>query len=118
MLIKNTTTAKQMLHNMKEKVIKYGAGASNWSLLYTSLLGDFYEIAIVGKNAKQLLKEINKKYIPNKLIVGSINESSLPLLQYKHNKNETTIYVCIDGTCLLPVTESEKAFQQINTTLK
>ena len=115
---KYTTTAKQMLHNMKEKVIKYGAGASNWSLLYTSLLGDFYEIAIVGKNAKQLLKEINKKYIPNKLIVGSINESSLPLLQYKHNKNETTIYVCIDGTCLLPVTESEKAFQQINTTLK
>ncbi len=115
---KYTTTAKQMLHNVKDRALKYGAGASNWSLLYTNLLGDFYEIAIVGKDAQQKLKEINASYIPNKLIVGSINESSLPLLSYKYTENETTIYVCIDGACLLPVNETEKALQQINIKLK
>ena len=110
--------AIQMLHNVKGETLKYGAGASNWALLYTDLLGDFYEIAIVGSDAKKLLSEINKTYIPNKLIVGSIKESSLPLLQYKYNPNETTIYVCVDGACQLPVNETEKAIQQINSILK
>jgi len=114
---KYTATAKQMLHNVKDRALKYGAGASNWSLLYTNLLGDFYEIAIVGADAKQKLKEINKEFIPNKLIVGSIEESSLPLLEYKYNEDQTTIYVCIDGACQLPVNETEKALQQINIKL-
>ncbi|MCF6348091.1 MAG: thioredoxin domain-containing protein [Flavobacteriaceae bacterium] len=115
---KYTDTAKQMLHNVKEKTLAYGAGASNWSLLYTNLLGDFYEVAIVGKDAKEKLKEFNKNYIPNKLIVGSIKKSSLPLLEYKYNENKTTIYVCIDGACQLPVNETEKALKQINIKLK
>lgn len=110
--------ARQMLHNVKEKALKYGAGASNWSILYTNFLGDFYEIAIVGKDALQKLKEINKEYIPNKLIVGSVKESNLSLLAYKYNKDQTTIYVCIDGACKLPVTESEKALKQININLE
>ncbi len=110
--------AKQMLHNIKDKALKYGAGASNWSLLYINLIGDYYEIAIVGSDAKQILTEINKSYIPNKLIVGSIKESNLPLLAYKYNEDETTIFVCVDGACQLPVTETQKALQQINTILK
>jgi len=108
-----SNTAKQMLHNVKDRALKYGAGASNWSILYSNLLGDFYEVAIVGKDAKQKLKEINKKYIPNKLIVGSTRESKLPLLEFKYDENKTTIYVCVDGACKLPVNETEKALQQI-----
>ena len=114
---KYTATAKQMLHNVKDRVLKYGAGASNWSILYTNLLGDFYEVAIVGKDANQKLKEINQTYIPNKLIVGSLKESKLPLLTYKYNEDQTTIYVCIDGACKLPVNETEKALEQINIKL-
>jgi hypothetical protein len=106
-----------MLHNVKDKALKYGAGASNWSMLYTNFLGDFYEVAIVGKDALQKLKEINKEYIPNKLIVGSVKESNLSLLAYKYNKDQTTIYVCIDGACQLPVNETLKAIQQIKIKL-
>jgi hypothetical protein len=107
-------TADQMLHNIKEKMLTYGAGASNWSLLYSNFVGEFYEVAIVGKNAKDKLKKINKSYIPNKLIVGSTTQSDLPLLEYKYDEKETTIYVCIDGACKLPVTDVDKALSQIN----
>ena len=107
-------TAKQMLHNVKDKALKYGAGSSNWLLLYSNYLGEFYEIAVVGENALQQLQEINKKYLPNKLIVGSTGESKLPLLEYKYTKGQTTIYVCIDGACKLPVKEVNKALNQIN----
>jgi uncharacterized protein YyaL (SSP411 family) len=103
-----------MLNNVKTNAIKYGGGASNWLILYTNYLGDYYEIAISGSEAIEKLKEINKVYIPNKLIVGSTKNSDLPLLEYKYSENETTIYVCVDGACKLPVKEIEKALNQIN----
>ncbi len=105
--------ANQMLHNVKDKALQYPAGASNWLLLYANYLGDFYEVAIVGEEAKQKLKEFNATYIPNKLIVGSTKDSKLLLLEYKYDKNRTTIYVCIDGACQLPVNETVKALEQI-----
>ena len=88
---------------------------SNWLNLYSNYLGDYYEVAIVGANATDKLREINQHYIPNKLIVGSIKESKLPLLAYKYNPNETTIYICIDGACKLPVTDATDALAQINS---
>lgn len=107
--------AKAMLNNVKENAISYGSGASNWLNLYSNYLGEYYEVAIAGPDAKLKLKELNAIYIPNKLIVGSTSESSLPLLAYKYNESETTIYVCIDGACKLPVTETEKALKQLSS---
>jgi len=78
--------AKIMLNNVKDNAVRYGAGASNWLNLYTNYLGDFYEIAISGSDAKNKLAEINQNYIPNKLIVGSTKESNLPLLEYKYKE--------------------------------
>jgi len=107
--------AKSMLNNVKENAVSYGAGASNWLNLYSNYLGEYYEVAIVGADAKEKLGELNEFYIPNKLIVGSISESDLPLLAYKYNASETTIYVCIDGACKLPVSETKKALKQLSS---
>ena len=107
-------SAETMLNNMSSMVVEYGAGAAKWLSLYSYYLGDYYEIAVVGEDALNLVQEINQHYIPNKLIVGSVKESSLPLLEYKYNENETTIYVCIDGACKLPVQSSKKALEQID----
>ena len=110
-----TDNAKAMLNNVKGNAISYGSGASNWLNLYSNYLGDFYEVAIVGDDAHLKLKELNSFYIPNKLVVGSTVESNLPLLAYKYNENETTIYVCIDGACKLPVSETSKALKQMSS---
>jgi len=106
--------ARIMLNNVKENSIRYGLGGSNWLNLYANLIGEFYEIAIVGEDAHKKLFEINQRFIPNKLIIGSTTESNLPLLEYKYTKNVTTIYVCIDGACQLPVTNTNDALKQIN----
>jgi len=109
-----SNSAKTMLNNIKDRAIKYGAGTSNWLNLYANYVGDFYEVAISGEEAIKKLKALNQNYIPNKLIVGSTKDSHLPLLQYKFSENQTTIYVCIDGACMLPVNNAEKALKQIN----
>jgi uncharacterized protein YyaL (SSP411 family) len=110
----NNYHARIMLNNVKENSIRYGLGGSNWLNLYANLIGEFYEIAIVGEDAHKKLFEINQRFIPNKLIIGSTTESNLPLLEYKYTKNVTTIYVCIDGACHLPVTNTNDALKQIN----
>jgi hypothetical protein len=113
-----SSNAQAMLNNVKENALKYGAGASSWLDLYANYAGNYYEVAVVGENAKEKLKEIHQTYLPNKLIVGSTKESNLPLLAYKYSENQTTIYVCVDGACQLPVTESKEAFKQIKTSFK
>lgn len=110
--------ASVMVNNMKNAAVNYGGGSSNWLNLYSNYLGEFYEIAVVGPDAAEKIKEFNQYYIPNKLIVGSTTESKLPLLTYKYNANQTTIYICIDGACKLPVNQVSEALKQINVSFK
>lgn len=114
---KYSDNAKAMLNNMKASTLNYAGGASNWLQLYMNFAGNFYEVAISGKNAKEKLQELNQHYIPNKLIVGSTKDSKLPLLEFKYAENETTIFVCVDGACQLPVTKTNEALKQIKIEL-
>ena len=71
----------------------------------------YFEVAVSGKDALKRVKEINKKYIPNKLICGSSMDSALPLLENRYIENKTLIYVCVHKTCQLP---TEKLKQLLN----
>jgi len=106
-------TSKQMLNNVKDKSLKYGSGYSNWLQLMCDFSGDYFEIAVSGKNALNTMEEINKKYIPNKLIAGSIKQSKLPLMEGRYKENETLIYICVDGACKLPITKTKEALDQL-----
>ncbi len=105
--------SRQMLHNMTEVMENYASAYSNWLDLYSNFSGNFYEVAIVGKNADQKVKEINKEYIPNKLICASTKENDLPLLKNRFLEGETKIYVCVNNTCNLPTDNSEIAINQL-----
>lgn len=105
--------SKQMLSNVKDKAQQYGSGYSNWLQLMADYTGNYYEVAIAGKLAFDKLKEINSKYIPNKLIAGSTKKSTLPLMEGRFNEGETLIYICVDGACQLPVSDAKKALNQL-----
>ncbi len=105
--------SKQMLHNMTDTIQNFGSAYSNWLDLYSNFSEDYFEIAINGKDAVKKLQEINKEYIPNKLICGSTSKSELPLLKNRYVNDKTLIYVCVDKTCNLPVENSEEAIHQI-----
>ena len=69
-------------------------------------------------NQNQGEKKLNKKYLPNKLLAGSTKESDLFLLQNRFVKDETFIYVCIDNTCKMPVSEIKKAAENSTNNIK
>jgi len=102
-------TAIIMLNNVKPEIQDYVSGHSNWLDLMLNYTQSFYEIAIVGKEASEQISELNKVYIPNKLITGSKSENSLPLLANRYVSNETLIYVCVNNACQLPVKKVDDA---------
>ncbi len=106
-------TSKQMLNNMIDTIQNFGSAYSNWLDLYSNFSEDYFEIAISGTKAKEKLQEINKEYIPNKLICGNTTKSDLPLLKNRNVNDKTLIYVCVNKTCNLPTENSEEAIHQI-----
>jgi hypothetical protein len=100
-----------MLNNVKPEMQEYPSGYSNWFDLMLNYTNPFYEVAIVGKDARQSISELNKTYIPNKLIAGSVSENNLPLLENRYVQNETFIYVCVNKACKLPVNEVAQAIK-------
>ena len=106
-------TATTMLNNVKPEMMDYGSGFSNWLDLMLNYTNPFYEIAIAGDSAKEKIYELNKTYIPNKLIAGSTTESNLPLLENRYLEDETLIYVCVNNACKLPVSIVDEAIKLI-----
>ncbi len=106
--------SKGMLNNVQEYISKYGSGYSNWSLLMLHQTFPFYELAISGKDLIPKVKELNQTYIPNKMLIGSTSDSKLPLLEYKFTEGVTTLYVCVNKSCKMPVTEVFEALKQID----
>ena len=67
-----------------------------------------------------MLAAVSKKYIPNKVVVGSsghrldANSMSIPLLQNKCEiDGKPTAYVCENYVCMLPVTDPIELTNQL-----
>ncbi len=101
--------SKQMLQNVKKDVIKNGPFYSNWAILLYHHIKEPYEVAIVGKDFQRIRQEFDQHYLPNTLLLGGKKEGSLELLKNKMIDGQTTIYVCQNKACKLPVTETSKA---------
>ena len=105
--------AEQMIKNVQLNFSENGQSFANWLHLVLFENKNFYEIAVVGKDYKSLGKEISSNYLPNSILVGSKQEGSLGLLKNRYNEGQTLIYVCIEGTCKLPVTSAQLALNQL-----
>ena len=103
--------AEQMLRNVHPKIKTYGSAYSNWANLLLNQVFGYNEIAITGNDFEQKRAELDRYYIPNKILLGG-SAGSLPLLQDKWG-DETRIFVCRNKTCQLPVTQVSEALKQI-----
>jgi uncharacterized protein YyaL (SSP411 family) len=106
--------AEKMLLNIQSNLISMGIYFTNWAKLQLLISNHPYEIAIVGPNCLALRKQMLSRYFPNIILSGCTNNSELPLLQQKSIANQTSIYICKDKTCSLPVTDLNEALQLMN----
>lgn len=108
------TISQQMLKNVSTEIMQYPSGFSNWLDLLLNFKNDFYEVVIIGEDVEEKVKNINKHYLPNKIIAGSREENNGPLFQNRFVPNETLIYVCKNNTCKLPIKDPKIAIESLN----
>ncbi len=105
--------SKKMLNNVKESALNGGAYYANWDILMSLFASPPAEVAILGSEYELIRKEFNKHYLPRVLFSGGNSEGRLSLLEGKLIEGQTTIYVCQDRVCKLPVYEVKDALGQI-----
>jgi hypothetical protein len=100
-----------MANNVKPDIATYASSYANYANLMLKEIAPYYEVAILGKDAHVKAMQMNQKYVPNKLFLGSFESSGMTLLQEKYVKGRTIIYVCENKACQMPTSNVMKAQQ-------
>jgi uncharacterized protein len=107
-------SATDMLARVKQLVVREPDQMGHWASLYFRLIKPTAEVAIVGHQAPEMRSELSSFYIPNMLLAGTEKESDLPLLKDRTAlQGNTTVYVCYNRTCQLPVHTAAEALEQL-----
>ncbi len=106
--------SEQMLHNIQPQITSYASGYSNWLDLMVNYSYNFYEVVVVGDDAKDKLQEFNTTYVPNRLLAGSTSESEKALLKNRFVEDETLFYICVNNSCKYPVDTPEAALKLLD----
>ncbi len=93
-------------------------------------IGPTYSLVIAGDSDSQdtieLIKQIQQKYILNKVMIHRNTEREFPEIDKLSNfiqffikiENKATAYVCINKTCKPPTSDFQKVFEYLNATWK
>ena len=103
----------QQLDNVRPQMRRYPSAFSNWGMALMAQVFPCYEIAITGPEALRLRAGFRPHYLPNRIFLGSTGPSTLPLLAEKTFADATTIFVCENKVCRLPVRTVEEALKQV-----
>ena len=105
--------SEEMLSVVLDNMLHYGPGYSHWACLALYHIHPFKQIAIVGKNVDELFHGIYRHGLTNAMFALSSQASDLPLLKNRYNDSDTSIYVCENNTCQLPVKTVDEALSQL-----
>ncbi len=103
--------AEQMLQYVTAHFSQYPHAFANWGNLMLKHTGDYFEVAILGKDARQKFMEMQQHYLPNVLWAFSENDSKVPLLSQRYVDGKSLVYVCREGACQLPVEDTAEALK-------
>ncbi|UYQ93042.1 thioredoxin domain-containing protein [Chitinophaga horti] len=96
--------ATGMMSGLAQTAVRYPTSFGVWAALLMQLVLGTKELAVVGPEYAQRMNEINQRFIPFKVLLGSPrSEADMPLLQGREQENETLIYLCEHYSCVKPV---------------
>jgi hypothetical protein len=103
-----------MLKNVQVNFKENAQSHANWLQLVLFMNQPFFEIAIVGDEYKSKAQQLLQYSIPNSIVASTENQSDISILQERYSEGNTLIYVCLHGSCKLPVTEVSKSLKQMD----
>lgn len=108
--------ATQMLAVMREMVEKYPRSFERWAMAALNETYPLHEIALVGDNALEKALEIQRAFLPNKILAASSQpDDTQPLLADKPAAPDALVYVCRDFACQRPVSSLDEFWVLVNS---
>jgi uncharacterized protein YyaL (SSP411 family) len=106
--------SNQMLQRILPLLKKESQYLSHWGSLFAMNYTKIAHIAIVGERCRDFALQIQQRFIPAKLVAASADGGGLPILENRGAiDGKTTIYVCFNKVCQLPVHSVEEALKQL-----
>lgn len=106
--------ALRMLRAMQPLLAKHGSGFLHWAGLLCRFVLPDRAVAVAGPQAHACVAQLARHYLPDALYLGTTDDATaLPLLHNKLVAGQTTLYVCQNKTCKLPVTTVHAALAQL-----
>ncbi|WP_262249611.1 thioredoxin domain-containing protein [Parapedobacter soli] len=106
-----TAIANQQLANVVPHIAAYGSAYANWAIQLLDEVAGTLEVVLTGPEWLDLRRELDRHYVPNKMILGG-TKGTLPLLAGRISA-VTRAYVCRNKTCSLPVEQADRLMQLI-----
>jgi len=108
------TIATNMIGNLSHIIRSEINYTGNWGMALMESQRSFTEVVLAGNSIEQLRNELQQVFHPLSIYMKVEKDSSLPLTASKVSiDNESTIYVCVNKTCKLPVHSVAEALTMI-----
>ena len=99
-----------MLRDMRSRWERHSGSFAHWGSLLLHHTAPFYTIVVAGPQARELIRELNRYYLPDVLLAGTETpDASLPVFENRFKSGQTWIYVCSFGYCKQPIQTVEEA---------
>jgi uncharacterized protein YyaL (SSP411 family) len=103
-----------MIKTLEITIQKYPSSFGYWAIVMQGLIRGIPEIALVGQNFNQMLKNFLCIFIPLKIIQSSDRSfKDYPLLNGKTASIGTKFYVCKNFACQQPVNQVDDLMKQL-----
>ena len=106
--------ASDLVQAMKPQCTQHPRSYSAWLQLALYDQFEFHEVAILGEEYVQKAREVNRHYLPNSVLAAAKKPISNGLLYKEADLKQTPIFVCVKGSCSLPVYSAEELFNQLD----
>jgi uncharacterized protein YyaL (SSP411 family) len=94
---------KMLSYNIAQ-VESYPYAYANWAVLLQKIAMPFYELVIIGAEAKKYMQKFKQHYFPNVYCFWSAKENNeLEIFKNRFVNGKTLFYFCKNNTCELPV---------------
>ena len=98
-----------MVGRLAQRIVQYPNSYAGLGRLLIKHQQPYYEVAVVGPEAAEIIRRLSAAYIPQVVLAGTTGESDLPLFRDRYQKDKTYIFVCSNNVCQLPVEDPEDA---------
>jgi uncharacterized protein YyaL (SSP411 family) len=100
---------------MRDAAERFPLSFGRWAIACQLSDYGWFEVAVVGDNAREKTDALHKIYAPNKVVACTTTDSAIPLLAGRPGAPDALIYLCREYACQQPMTNLAEYTQNIQT---